>query len=1589
VLYLVVFADTTREHAMQRKASRLKAMMVAFLSITLAITICAGFYYFKIQQNEKYQNQLHFRELNNITVSLENGISAFKEFIYQQNKALVSKVKTDFQAVLDKKIESLNQAQEYLIAEQSKIREQKKKFGEIKEQKKEFDQIEQTTSKEAIFLRDKMEQFNVQAYQLDNEYKQAINELHYETLLFLDEQVNEVKVLASVSSDLNSINSDAVKALDKQKNIVEDCLVETFNARNLNNKYSACFDQAYADAIKNVESEINKTLSSKTKSSNSNTNVYNQNSPLRSISKINTDKHAGLAKLRTNDQTTESWGIEISDWLGGSNDLYPLVLLVDTEGKLIARKQNPELNSSLVGITFNDVSSYLKEEPAVKKEEKGLAKSKVHSTTKGVSKYADIMISGNEYRLFISPLSNQDLLEMTGMKTCDPAPCDKPFYVIGLREKEKFNSTKQSISRSIIAAAILFTLALIAFIPLLKIRLSSVSQAFSAWDRHTLAIGCVLLITVCSIGMYDYIHYSKVKSEQSKLSNSLFIQMRNAFDLELKTLIDIAYKNLNDITQEDYDIDYEILEEISVDIRNEMTEKVIQELLKQEYSQYRRYSEDELLEIAELTAESNIAALSDEKYEELIKARIKQYKLETFKDYLLDNETNLPYFVENLFVLNADDTLEKSVKMDGLAMWGTRSRYRGLNKDISLLKREYAVRGVQNQLWPVDIDQNNGYCEKGLFMERLFNLRDGAKSTQLSLSCQKQEGTNFYSSLSFGTQIQTFTNTILPANFGFVVFDNNTGKALYHSQDDGRSLVENVFVETDNSGLLKSYMSTPYFYNQPTSFEVDYNGKVHNFTLGTIKEGVPWTLVVFYDKENTRAINLMSVLVSLTICFVVFVLVYYFMIMIVPKSNRRGVFWPTPSESSYKKSLTIITILGGAIVFFGGLSYLIANHVFEHHQLRYQQLNNAHLGANIAKAKNSIEVYRNRVLDEESVAKKSFAPDEEYAASEPLDSDEESIASESLVSDEESKSNSDKEKASGLKITSVPCFLGTTEPAVNSKTGLQTCEASPAKVGLDKAVTDPISYFNLLIEAFWSFSVLDGNIDETLVITSKVNQTITNKSFKEGYIDNSLNQHPFERRSEQELLFAQKIPFGLKHFIYGILIAIAFAAFALVLYKITKEWIFERFFGFNIPPFFRLNEKTRYDVSQAMKDDFFRNHQYMTIVRPKLETLYGLKNNQPQKDETFSKFLNEAPLINDSVIDLQSLISEGESAEFTIDNLIAITRQSYPNSAKLTIAISGLENAGFDEKTRKYALTLMEYILEQHYINVILLCEVAPLYRLTQSELYPSKNESNQLTCASEMVRWSNVLKPFIKVYDWCPNLKQRLSHDADAATTLIQEAIAWPELRLVLKQFIIFNRSTQLDAREAYDALLNDIETQEVEMSSSSSATKIHIDEELLKQTGINDFWIPEQIIEFFAANSGALYRFKWEQCTKTERIILFQIASGLEPNPLNRGPLEHLVRRGYICRDKGWFLVNTSFKEFVLHAEPVHVIESWLIEANESIWQYLRIPFFAIVITLVAIMAYTATDAIETAIGVLSAVFALIPLAIRNFTAIKTGNA
>ena len=162
---------------------------------------------------------------------------------------------------------------------------------------------------------------------------------------------------------------------------------------------------------------------------------------------------------------------------------------------------------------------------------------------------------------------------------------------------------------------------------------------------------------------------------------------------------------------------------------------------------------------------------------------------------------------------------------------------------------------------------------------------------------------------------------------------------------------------------------------------------------------------------------------------------------------------------------------------------------------------------------------------------------------------------------------------------------------------------------------------------------------------------------------------------------------------------------------------------------------------------------------------------------------------------------------------------------------------------------------------------------------------------------------------------------------------------------------------------------------------------EEVVKS--INQKWKNvSQVIDFFGTAAGAHYRYRWELCTTQERLLMINIANEHLPNPRNYIPLDHLVRRGFIFRDKGWHLVNHSFQKFVRTAEDRELVRAWVGEASESIWKYTRFPLLVLLFLLLAGLAYTATEAFQSFFGIFSAVLGAIPLVLRIFSFTRGGS-
>lgn len=58
---------------------RFSSLIMFSVTLLLAIGISSAMYFFKIQKNEDYQNRLHFRELNEVSRSIQQSVIQLTE----------------------------------------------------------------------------------------------------------------------------------------------------------------------------------------------------------------------------------------------------------------------------------------------------------------------------------------------------------------------------------------------------------------------------------------------------------------------------------------------------------------------------------------------------------------------------------------------------------------------------------------------------------------------------------------------------------------------------------------------------------------------------------------------------------------------------------------------------------------------------------------------------------------------------------------------------------------------------------------------------------------------------------------------------------------------------------------------------------------------------------------------------------------------------------------------------------------------------------------------------------------------------------------------------------------------------------------------------------------------------------------------------------------------------------------------------------------------------------------------------------------------------------------------------------------------
>ncbi|WP_286266333.1 hypothetical protein [Thalassotalea atypica] len=1232
------------------------------------------------------------------------------------------------------------------------------------------------------------------------------------------------------------------------------------------------------------------------------------------------------------------------DFMGEASTRYPLVLLVNETGEVIVSKENQQINASLKGIEFEQLnhiflnlfeqqkpqsgtgqksvsaSNQSDNELSLKASEQPVAESKL--SLPGYSGYIDVDIAGDVYRLFISPYTNKSKSKTSDNFYVKSGGVEgnilksNQLYLIGFRDKSNLVQAKLSLSRSLIIIAIFTFFGLFSLIPLFKIRLVSQGQAFSNFDRHYTAIGLLLLVTVVTVGGVCGWQYADTKQMITKQSKAIFTQIRNRFNNEITLLAQYA-------------------EEQFISKKTELEAK-----------------------------NSGVNQFSDSLF---TTASNREFS---------DNQ----YFLDNLFYLTAKDDIKESTKLDGLAMWSTTKTYRS-NDNVSVYSRDYAKNALQNEIWPISLAHDSQTSNfSGLYIERVFNLRDSRLTTQFSRVNARQLIDNpdrpLFDVLSYGTKLQTFFNAVLPENFGFVVFETHTGQALYHSDDKSRSLVENVYVETDNNPLFKSLKINPYTYEQPVNFDAIYGGKMHHFSVGAIHPDIPWKLAIFYDKEERRSVNLIAAIIALFLSFVVSLLVYASALFFMRKRTRRYFFWPEYTENvehSRRKLISntafaaIMTIAVGLVMSFG---------IFALHEQRYIEVLDARLADAVEKARVAHNKYRQLAIEPfDKGGNPIFLRDIQY---------------------------------------SIPCYMGgqaTPDAGVN----FEQCTLTPLNHDSAMYAQSPRRRglgFSALVEYFWSFSMLTSTIDESLTISQKL-------------ADVSWYCHQYDSDNAQLCAVAEhngkapskyiidKTSVPNAHqihdfYFYNVALVFVMAILILIAFYLVRvlivDWLFQRLIGIDIPIHFRQQVTKSNDLLQHIDVQLFKTDQFALVIRPDVKfkkTLFEQLDKQGTVKPLINKIINVATWYKQPIIKtLESEINEPNGIKLVLnvgdnhqevkalidDDRVSNIIQSLFDEAgeqeiteQKTLFIEGFETIANDKEKRLLILDVLEALISVPKLNVVIFCEVAPLYMLTKQSEYPCAEHDEVNAQSSEVKRWSNLFRKFKKIYQWSASRKPYFGRieTLTADETLINEARGWPELKGVLHEFCQYHNYAKTQDEE---------DNLDYELTLELLTQEQH--DRVAKNSGLSKYWQPSQIVEFFSGHAGALYRYRWELCTKAERLLLFQLANDFEPNPKNLAPIEHLTRRGYIYRDCGWHIINESFKQFILTAEPPEVMEEWLDEANDNIWRYLRIPFFALLIALLAIMAYAATDAIESALGVLTAILGLIPMAIRNFALFKGGS-
>ena len=461
-----------------------------------------------------------------------------------------------------------------------------------------------------------------------------------------------------------------------------------------------------------------------------------------------------------------------------------------------------------------------------------------------------------------------------------------------------------------------------------------------------------------------------------------------------------------------------------------------------------------------------------------------------------------------------------------------------------------------------------------------------------------------------------------------------------------------------------------------------------------------------------------------------------------------------------------------------------------------------------------------------------------------------------------------------------------------------------------------------------------------------------------------------------EMHGAQKLHYNADHLMlraifdggWGIMLFISLFT-PLTIYFWTRKLLVQRLMGEHIYDQYRVrsdceaqdNMQSGFQVFKACPDSAKHSHLMLNATRMQAQAYL-----QEHDDEKGLRVHPNIHFYGNAVHRLTPSLEKVAEQFLFLTELSQQIKTTLSDGEYYLVAISGIEQVSLNAELRKDALDLLYELHVNPAVILVIVAETAPLYRILNPGCY-SEQQDITPPDTDEKSAWTKLFSEFNKHYVWCPLKKSMLDNPFDIANLIAYECNAWQEIQHLEADFLRYTEETKC----ANDGV------------SPCSASEPHRPYEL------NDYWQPEQVIEYMLVYATPLYRRKWEECTRQEKLILWKVANGASINPSNAMVIEHLVRRGFLYRHKGWHLVNESFRRFILVAEDEATINDWLDNAGTGTWNVLRIPIFALLLVLLVIFVYSSGSSMNSLLSVATATLGLIPLLLKNISLLKGSGA